>query len=100
DRELQATEQKALNRIGTEMDPLVRTAYQQKGCSLLVNRQAVVIGNPAMDITPAVVTALNAKITQFAFDRERLDQTATAAAPAAAGPRPAATAPAATAPRR
>ena len=30
-----------------------------------------------------VVTALNAKITQFAFDRERLDQ---AAAPAAARP--------------
>jgi outer membrane protein len=29
-----------------------------------------------MDITPQVVTALNAKITQFAFDRERLDQQA------------------------
>jgi outer membrane protein len=34
-----------------------------------------------MDITPQVVTALNAKITQFTFDRERLDQ---AAAPAGA----------------
>ena len=74
DREVQATEQKAVGRIGQEMEPLIRTAYQQKGCSVLFQRTAVVIANPAMDLTPAVVTALNAKITQFAFDRERLDQ--------------------------
>jgi hypothetical protein len=29
--------------------------------------------NGAMDISPQVVTALNGKIQQFAFDRERLD---------------------------
>jgi outer membrane protein len=81
EREIQATEQKALARVGQEMEPLIRQAYQQKGCSILINRQALVLGNPAMDITPAVVTALNGKITQFAFDRERLDQAAAAAAP-------------------
>jgi len=32
-----------------------------------------------MDITQPLVTALNAKITQFAFDRERLDQQASGA---------------------
>ena len=74
DREVQATEQKAVGRIGQEMEPLIRQVYQQKACSLLLQRTAVVIANPAMDITPQVVTALNAKITQFAFDRERLDQ--------------------------
>jgi len=74
DREVQATEQKAVGRIGQEMEPLIRAAYQQKGCSVLFQRTAVVIANPAMDLTPAVVTALNAKITQFTFDRERLDQ--------------------------
>jgi outer membrane protein len=97
DRELQVTEQKAFGRVGEEMEPLIRQAYQQKQCSLLLNRNAVVLVNPASDLTPQVVTALNAKITQFNFDRERLDQTAT---PAAA--RPAATAPAApaAAPRR
>lgn len=89
DREVQATEQKALARVGDEMEPLIRQAYQQKGCSLLLQRTAVVIANPAMDITPQVVAALNAKITTFAFDREHLDQ---AVAPAA--PRPAAVAPA------
>lgn len=74
DREVQATEQKAEQRILQEMQPLITQVYQQKACSLLLQRTAVVIGNPAMDITQSVVTALNAKFTQFAFDRERLDQ--------------------------
>jgi Skp family chaperone for outer membrane proteins len=85
DREIQATEQKAIGRIGTEMEPLIRNVYQQRQCSMLLNRQAIVIANPALDITQNLVTALNGKITTFAFDRERLDQQAapaTAAAPA------------------
>jgi len=74
DREVQATEQKAEQRILQEMEPFIRQVYQQKTCSMLLQRTAVVIANPAMDITPLVITALNGKITQFAFDRERLDQ--------------------------
>jgi outer membrane protein len=84
DREVGATEQKAVGRVVQELEPLVRQAYQQKQCSLLLNGAAVTLANPAMDLTPSVVTALNAKITQFAFDREKLDQApATAAQPAA-----------------
>jgi len=94
-RELQATEQKAVSRVYTEMEPFVRQAYQAKACAILLDRQGVQLANPAMDITQQVVTALNGKITQFAFDRERLDQ---AAAPTAAAPPPTQT-PAAT-PRR
>ena len=93
EREIQVTEQKAFGRVGEEMEPLIRTAYQQKACAVLFNRNSVVLVNPASDLTPQVVTALNAKITQFAFDRERLDQ----AVPTAAA-RPAAAAPAAAAP--
>lgn len=85
DRELQATQQKALGRIGQELEPVIRASYQQAKCSLLIQREAVVLANPAMDITPSVITGLNAKITQFAFDRERLDQAAPAA-PAAPAP--------------
>jgi outer membrane protein len=85
DREVTATEQKAISRVGQEMEPLIRQVYQQRTCSVLLQRTAVVIANPAMDITPQVVTALNAKITQFPFDREHLD-TAQAAAPGGAPP--------------
>jgi Skp family chaperone for outer membrane proteins len=83
DREVSATEQKAVGRIGQEMEPIIRQVYQQKACSALFQRTAVVIANPAADITPQVIAALNAKITQFAFDRERLDQ---AQAPAGGAP--------------
>ncbi|HEX4711273.1 OmpH family outer membrane protein [Phenylobacterium sp.] len=80
DREVTATEQKAISRVGQEMEPLIRQVYQQRTCSVLLQRTAVVIANPAMDITPLVITALNGKITQFAFDRERLDQAGAATA--------------------
>ena len=87
DREIQATEQKAFNRIGGEMEPLIRQAYQGKQCAMLVNRNSIILGNPASDITAQVVTALNGKISQFTFDRERLDQQQPAAAAAPAAPR-------------
>jgi Skp family chaperone for outer membrane proteins len=85
--ELAATEQKAFGRVLQEAQPSIRQAYQAKGCSILLNSDAVAfgLGNPAMDITPTVITGLNAKITQFAFDRERLDAQPQAAA---AAPRP------------
>ncbi|MGZ5987007.1 MAG: OmpH family outer membrane protein [Caulobacteraceae bacterium] len=86
ERELQATEQKALVRIQQEMAPLISQAYQGARCSTLLNRNAVLLANPASDITPAVLTALNAKITQFAFDREHLDGPQAAAAPGGAPP--------------
>lgn len=84
ERELGATEQKALARVGQELSPLVQQVANQRQCSVVLNRQALVLGGAgSMDITPQVVTALDAKITTFAFDRERLDQPAPAAAGAA-----------------
>lgn len=81
ERELQATQQKAFSRIITEADPVIRTAWQQKGCGILINRNSVLAVAPQMDITDQVVAGLNAKITQFAFERERAP-TAPPAAPA------------------
>jgi outer membrane protein len=72
-REVQATEQKALNRIAQELDPIAKELYQQHRCSILVNKEAVMISNPEMDLTSAAVTGLNGRIQQFAFDREHLD---------------------------
>ena len=76
EREFQVTEQKAVGRVLQEAEGPVRQAYQGKGCAVLQQKTAVLGGfyNPAMDITTQVVAGLTAKIQQFAFDRERLDQ--------------------------
>lgn len=72
--ELQATQQKAADRILSEIDPVEAQVYQQRNCSVLLSRQSVIAANPAMDITPVVITALNARISMLTFERERLDQ--------------------------
>ncbi len=81
-RELQATQQKAFSRITTELEPVEIQVYQQRQCSMLLSAEAVMASNPAMDITPVVITALNSRISTLSFERERLDPApATAQAP-------------------
>jgi outer membrane protein len=85
-RESQATSQKALERINTEMTPLVSQAYQAHNCSVLLDGSAVLAAAPQSDLTPEVVKLLDAKLTQFPFERERIDASAAGAAPATAAP--------------
>jgi Skp family chaperone for outer membrane proteins len=74
DRELQATEQKAVQRVLQEATPLVAAAVDAKKCGIVIDANSVLAANTStMDLTSSVVAALNTKITQFAFDRERLD---------------------------
>jgi Skp family chaperone for outer membrane proteins len=79
-KEVEATEQKALSRVYQELDTPIRQVYQAQKCSILFDRESVMLANPAMDITGAVVTALDARIKTLTFDRERLDQGAPGAA--------------------
>jgi Skp family chaperone for outer membrane proteins len=72
-REVKATEDKALNRIAQELEPIAQSLYVAHHCSALLDKGSVMMANPDMDLTGAAVTALNGKITQFAFDREHLD---------------------------
>ncbi len=72
-RELRATQDKALNRIAQELVPIVAELYQSHRCSILVDKNAVLIENPDMNITQAAITGLDAKIQQFPFEREHLD---------------------------
>jgi len=83
-RELEATQQKALSRIVSEYNPLVLGVIKARNCGLVVDGQSVLAANPAMDLTGDVARQLDAKITQFPFEREHLD---TGAAPAAGAPR-------------
>lgn len=80
-KEVEATEQKALARVYQELDTPIKQVYQSQKCSILLDRESVMLANPAMDITDAVVTALDARIKTLTFDRERLDQQVPGAAP-------------------
>jgi outer membrane protein len=79
-KEVEATEQKALARVYQELDTPIRQVYQAQKCSILFDRESVMLANPSMDITVAVVAALDARIKTLTFDRERLDQSAPGAA--------------------
>lgn len=81
--EVQQTERKALMRVLQELDPIAVGVYQARNCSILLG-DGVLLANPAMDVTPQVITGLNAKIKTFTFNRERMD---TPPAGAAAPPR-------------
>lgn len=83
-QEMQATQQKQFGVILKELDPILRSLYQQKNCSVLMDGDAggVTVLNPAMDLSPAAVGQLDVKIQTLTFDREHLDNQAGASAPA------------------
>jgi len=71
-REIEATRAKALGQIATEAQPVIAQVYKTRGCGLLVDRNSVLGGNMANDLTAAAVQGLDAKITTITFDRETL----------------------------
>jgi outer membrane protein len=68
--ELEYTAQHARARVEQAMEPLVRAVFEERHCSLLLNGDSVMAANPAMDVTSAVVTRLNATMSTITFDRE------------------------------
>lgn len=59
---LQPAERQSQERIAAEITPTITEVYQQRRCSLLIDSNVLVIPNPAMDITRAVVDRLNQKV--------------------------------------
>jgi Skp family chaperone for outer membrane proteins len=72
-RELEATRQNATARISKEARPVIAQIYKERGCGLLVSREAIMGSNPAMDITTDVVAGLDAKITTIKVEREHIE---------------------------
>ena len=68
-RELEYTQQVQLQRLSNELRPVLDQVYGQRNCGILLAREAVIGMNPAMDITAAVTTGLNARIQTITFDR-------------------------------
>lgn len=77
-QEIDATRVKALERVSAELQPVIAQVYRQRNCGLLVDRNTVIGGNMANDLTPAVVQGIDARIATIPFNRETLP-----AAPAA-----------------
>ena len=75
-REIEATRQKAIERISTEAQPVLAEVYKQHRCGLLVDRGVVLGGNMSGDLTAAVVKALDGKIKTIPVQREVLPTTA------------------------
>lgn len=82
-QELEATQQRQLRRIAAEMQPIVAQVYVQRSCGLMLDGQSAVYANPAMNVTDAVIAALNTRLPTLTFNRETAPA---AAAPAATAP--------------
>lgn len=91
--ELDRTRNEALGGFNNLMRPLIIQVYQAKQCSLLLPRESTALFNPAMDITPAVVAAANAKgqtvpVTYKVLGKLPAPATAPAQPAAPAAPKP------------
>lgn len=67
--ELAYTQDTQIQAIRQAAEPLLLAAYQEKGCSILLDRESVLTLNPAMDITDTVVQRLNTALPSLSFNR-------------------------------
>lgn len=68
-QELEYTLNMQLRAIAQATDPILVAVYQERGCGLLLSREAVIEMNPAMDITDVVVQRLNGALPSLSFSR-------------------------------
>ena len=60
--ELNYTGQEQLKAMAASARPIIEAVYAERGCGLLLNSDAVIDLNPAMDISELVLTRINAQI--------------------------------------
>jgi Skp family chaperone for outer membrane proteins len=82
DKEMQETQSRAVQQIAQTMGPIAVQTFTQRGCSVLLNTDALSLFVPGAEITDSVIAGLNVKMQTLAVERVHLDQ----AAPAAAAP--------------
>lgn len=68
-QELEYTLNQQLRAIAQATDPILVAVYQERGCGLLLSREAVIEMNPAMDITDVVIQRLNGALPSLTFSR-------------------------------
>lgn len=91
--EIRETDNRVQAKIMSDATPLILESITAKRCSALFDQSALIYSGDAYDITPDVVTRLNAKVTSFPIERVQAAPPNQAGA-AAGGPPPVATTPA------
>lgn len=67
--ELRYTLARQREAIATAVEPIMIAVYQERGCSILIERENAYIVNPAMDLTATVIERLNAQLPTLTFNR-------------------------------
>lgn len=62
---LEATRQRAVVQISQAAQPVIVSVYKDRGCGVLVDQGSILAGNPAMNVTDAVIAGLDAKVTSL-----------------------------------
>ena len=62
DAQLRRTSDYAVKLVDRALEPALSSAVTQRRCALVIERKNLEGANPAMDITPAVVSALNLRL--------------------------------------
>ena len=73
-RELQLSEQKALNEINMAMRPILKKIVEDNGATLLLERNAVMYASDETDITAQVITELDKKLKSVKVERVDLKE--------------------------
>jgi Skp family chaperone for outer membrane proteins len=63
--QMQLTEQQAAKQIDTAIRPIIQQTFQQRGCSVLINAQALNLFVAGADVSDMVMAGLNAKLTSL-----------------------------------
>jgi Skp family chaperone for outer membrane proteins len=69
-RQVQATGLKVVSQISAAAQPIVADAYRSHNCGLLISRDTLMGGNLTNDLTPAVLSGLDARLPTLTFDLE------------------------------
>jgi Skp family chaperone for outer membrane proteins len=67
--ELRYTQAMQLQQIAQAADPVILALYTERGCGILLSREAVMRVNPSMDLTEAAIQRVNAALPSLSFSR-------------------------------
>ena len=74
-RELQITEQKALQKMNNKLADILKAVVTERNADVVIERSVVIYGDGA-DVTDTVISRLNSQLRTVSVTRERLPRTA------------------------